>query len=81
MNKTLEAALRGYVIFKVNDEFFFRYNSALKRRKEFSEQRVNVCFKGFNPFRFIRDFFPHEKDRPNYPKGWRGFYESIYFKN
>lgn len=47
MNKTVEAFLRGYIFFKVNDKVFFRYNSALAERKRIEG---NVKFIGFNIF-------------------------------
>lgn len=45
MNKTIEAFLRGYIFFKVNDKVFFRYNSALAEIKSIDG---NVNFIGFN---------------------------------
>lgn len=45
MNKTLEALLRGYVLFDVNGKKFIRYNAALAERKS---THGDVEFSGFN---------------------------------
>lgn len=54
MNKSLEALLRGYVLFYVNSKMFLRYNSALRARKLIS---VDVTFKGFHIFKGWQGFF------------------------
>ena len=54
MNKTIEALLRGYVLFDVNGRRFLRYNSALAERKSISG---NVEFKGLHIFKGWRSFF------------------------
>lgn len=56
MNKTIEALLRGYVLFDVNGKQFLRYNSAMAERKSISgDVEVNGLhiFKGWRTF-FIR---------------------------
>ena len=56
MNKSIEALLRGYVLFDVNGKRFFLYNSALTERKatlgdvEFAGLHI---FKGWQTF-YIR---------------------------
>lgn len=45
MNKTLEAFLRGYIVFRVNGKRFLRYNSALAHRKSIEG---DVKFDGFH---------------------------------
>ena len=47
MNKSIEAFLRGYMFFKVNNKFFLFYNSALKERKRI---QGFVNFVGYNIF-------------------------------
>lgn len=54
MNKTIEALLRGYVLFNVNDKRFLRYNSALAERKSIPG---NVEFTGLHIFKGWRAFF------------------------
>ena len=54
MNKTLEALLRGYVLFDVNGKRFFRYNSALAQRKATTG---DVEFKGLHVFKGWTTFF------------------------
>lgn len=47
MNKTLKALLKGYVLFDVNGEKFFLYNTALTKRKAIEG---SVIFTGFTIF-------------------------------
>jgi hypothetical protein len=54
MNKSLEAFFRGYIYFDVNDEKFFLYNSALKRRKSIDDA---VSFTGYSIFKGWRTFY------------------------
>ena len=54
MNKTLEAWLRGYILFDVNGTRFLRYNSALARRKA---TEGNVEFNGLHIFKGWQCFF------------------------
>lgn len=54
MNKTLEALLRGYVLFDVNGQRFYRYNTALAQRKATTG---DVEFKGWHLFKGWRFFF------------------------
>lgn len=54
MNKTIEALLRGYVLFDVNGERFYRYNSAVAYRKGIVG---NVSFNGWHIFKGWRCFF------------------------
>jgi len=53
MNKSLEALVRGYVLFDVNGERFYLYSSALNRRMEISGA---FAFKGFSLFKGWRMF-------------------------
>ena len=54
MNKTIEALLRGYVLFDVNGKRFLRYNTALAERKAIPG---NVEFNGLHIFKGWRCFF------------------------
>ena len=54
MSKTLEALLRGYVVFKVNDKWFFTYNRA---RNERIATTGDVEFTGFHIFKGWTCFF------------------------
>ncbi len=54
MNKTIEALLRGYVLFDVNGQRFYRYNTALEQRKA---TQGDVEFKGWHIFKGWRTFF------------------------
>ena len=60
MNKTLEALLRGYIFFDVNGARFYKYNSALARRKETTG---DVYFKGWHIFKGWRGFYERETYR------------------
>jgi hypothetical protein len=48
INKSLEALLRGYILFDVNHKKFWLYNAALDKRKQLSKNGDAILFKGFN---------------------------------
>ena len=52
--KNIEAALRGYVLFRVNGIMFFLYSMALRQRKA---TLGNVEFTGLHIFKGWRTFF------------------------
>jgi hypothetical protein len=54
MNKSLEAALRGYILFAVNGKRFWRYNTALAQRKATTG---DVAFNGLHIFKGWVCFF------------------------
>ena len=54
MNKSLEAALRGYILFDVNGKRFWRYNTALAQRKATTG---DVAFNGLHIFKGWVCFF------------------------
>lgn len=54
MNKTLEALLRGYILFRVNGRTFFRYNTAKAARVAING---DVHFKGLHIIKGWRTFF------------------------
>ena len=56
MNKTLEAFLRGYILFDVNGKKFLLYKSALAKRQA---TVGTVCFTGLHIFKGWRTFFLH----------------------
>lgn len=51
MNKSLEAFLRGYIVFDVNGRKFWLYNSAKRARLAVPEDKY-VNFSGLSIFRF-----------------------------
>jgi hypothetical protein len=58
MLKTLEAWLRGYVVFRVNGEKFLLYSRAKEKRKFLTEYtKDHISFEGYHIF-----------------KSWIGFY-------
>ena len=60
-NKTLEAVLRGYVFFKVNDDYFLTYAKAKERRVSLTDSGCeNIVFIGLHLF-----------------KGWIAFYKKV----
>ncbi len=67
MIENIEALLRGYVMFRVNSEFFWLYTSAQDRRKEITEGPLD--FSGFN---FWYNLFSKYG-------AWRGFYARGYY--
>jgi hypothetical protein len=54
MNKTIEAFMRGYVLFDVNGQRFYRYNTALNERKV---TMGAVEFKGWHVFKGWTTFY------------------------
>jgi hypothetical protein len=62
MNKSLEAALRGYILFDVNGKRFWRYNTALAQRKATTG---DVAFNGLHIFKGWVCFFSRISK-----KGW-----------
>ena len=54
MNKSIEALLRGYVLFDVNGKRFFLYNSALTERKA---TLGDVEFVGLHIFKRWQTFY------------------------
>ena len=62
MNKTIEALLRGYVLFEVNGHRFYRYNTALAKK---NATDGTVLFKGWHLFKGWRVFFFR------YAMGWK----------
>lgn len=54
MNKSLEALLRGYVLFDVNGELFATYNKAKAKRESI---QGHVVFKGLHAIKGWRGFF------------------------
>ena len=58
MNKTLEALLRGYVVFKVNGNRFWTYNAARAERVRLcDETRGEVVFYGWSVWRRWQCFY------------------------
>ena len=62
MNKTLEAILRGYVLFRVNNETFFRYNTAREKRLSIT---TSVSFEGYHIIKGWTGFF-YRVENPQY---------------
>ncbi len=54
MNKSLEAFLRGYILFDVNGKRFWKYNDALRERKATAG---DVQFVGLHIFKGWICFF------------------------
>ena len=54
MNKTIEAWLRGYILFCVNGKYFLRYNTARDARVATTG---DVIFDGLHIFKGWRVFF------------------------
>ena len=54
MNKSLEAFIRGYVLFEVNGERFYNYNDARARRVSIEG---DVYFKGYHVVKGWRYYF------------------------
>lgn len=50
MLKSIEALLRGYYKFEVNEEVFYLYHKALDYRKYLTNRKVNVMFSGRHIF-------------------------------
>jgi hypothetical protein len=56
MKKTIEAWLRGYVLFRVNEKWFLTYGRALAYRKAVPDDH-DVSFAGWHLFKGWRFFF------------------------
>lgn len=54
MNKTIEALLRGYFVFRVNGKYFMRYNTAKAYRQTIEG---NLYFEGLHLFKGWVGFF------------------------
>jgi hypothetical protein len=63
MIKTLEALVRGYLFFRVNDKYFLTYTPAREYRKTLSDSKIkrDINFEGYHII-----------------KGWISFYYSFY---
>ena len=57
MNKTLEAILRGYLYFRVNDDYYLTYNKAREKRLSTT---TNVSFDGLHIFKGWTCFYYRE---------------------
>ena len=55
MMKTLEAMLRGYLFFRVNDKYFATYTSARKYRKTI--ETGDLSFEGYHIVKRWQGFF------------------------
>ena len=55
MNKTLEAILRGYLFFRVNDKYFITYTPAQQYRKTITKGLI--AFEGYHIVKRWRGFF------------------------
>jgi hypothetical protein len=55
MNKTLEAMLRGYLFFRVNDKYFATYTPAREYRK--SIETGELSFEGYHIVKRWQGFF------------------------
>ncbi len=55
MNKTLEAILRGYLFFRVNDKYFMTYTPAQRYRKTITKGLIK--FEGYHIVKRWRGFF------------------------
>ena len=80
--KTLEAILRGYIYFKVNDKVFYRYNTALAYRESITG---NVDFIGLHIFKGWVGFYFRAVNIPwelisltEELKGYRDYFEEHY---
>ena len=67
MNKTIEALLRGYILFTVNGKLFFTYNGALSVQKTTTMEGMPVLFTGLHILKGWRCFFMSIVK----PSGWR----------
>ena len=54
VNKTIEAWLRGYFVFRVNGKYFMRYNTAKAYRQTIEG---NLYFEGLHVFKGWVGFF------------------------
>ena len=55
MNKTLEAMLRGYLFFRVNDKYFATYTPAQQYRKTITKGLIK--FEGYHIWKRWTGFF------------------------
>ena len=55
MNKTLEAMLRGYLFFRVNDKYFMTYTPAQKYRTTI--ETGELSFEGYHIWKKWQGFF------------------------
>lgn len=55
MNKTLEALIRGYVLFRVNDKYFLTYTNAQRYRTTITKGLIK--FEGYHIRNGWRGFF------------------------
>jgi len=55
MNKTLEAILRGYIRFRVNDQYFLTYTPAQTFRKTITHGPI--AFEGYHIFKGWQGFY------------------------
>ena len=55
MNKTLEAMLRGYLFFRVNDKYFMTYTPARKYRTTI--ETGDLSFEGYHIVKRWQGFF------------------------
>ena len=57
MNKSLEATLRGYILFSVNRKIYMLYNNALQARQAIDG---DVYFKGWHILKGWRGFYQRD---------------------
>ncbi len=55
MNKTLEAMLRGYLFFRVNDKYFMTYTPAQRYRTTI--ETGDISFEGYHIVKRWQGFF------------------------
>jgi hypothetical protein len=55
MNKTLEAMLRGYLFFRVNDKYFMTYTPAQRYRTTI--ETGDLSFEGYHIWKRWQGFF------------------------
>ena len=61
INKTLEALIRGYVLFRVNDKYFLSYTNAQRYRTTIT--KGNLVFEGYHVWKKWQGFF-YRMDNP-----------------
>ena len=61
MNKTLEALIRGYVLFRVNDKYFLSYTPAQRYRTTIT--KGDLVFEGYHILKGWQGFF-YRMDNP-----------------
>ena len=62
MYKTLEALIRGYVLFRVNDKHFLTYTSAQRYRTTIT--KGDLAFEGYHVWKRWQGFF-YRIDNPD----------------